>query len=103
MDYSIPATIAKSDTHQFVNKPVIARYYSVSARTIDNWMQWGLIPFIKIRGVVRFRLSEVDAALARFEVKSRTSPNIRNRSKVLPGFSPFSDEERKSGRKPALT
>jgi excisionase family DNA binding protein len=53
-----------------VNKPTIARRYAVSTRTVDNWISRRIIPFMKIGGVVRFRISEVDAALARFEVKN---------------------------------
>ena len=60
---------AKYDADQFVNKSAIASHYSVSTRTIDNWIQRRIIPYVKIRGVVRFRISEVDAAIARFEVK----------------------------------
>lgn len=52
-----------------VPKPVIANRYSVTVRTIDNWMHRGVIPYQKIGGVVRFDVSKVDAALARFEVK----------------------------------
>lgn len=54
----------------FVNKSILAQRYTVSTRTIDNWMQERIIPFTKIGGVVRFRISEVDAALSRFAVKN---------------------------------
>lgn len=52
-----------------VKKPVLAKRYDVSTRCIDNWMSAGVIPFHKIRGVVRFDIVKVDAALAQFEVK----------------------------------
>ena len=52
-------------------KPHIAQQYRVSLRTVDNWMRTGVIPYVKIGGVVRFDMAKVAAALARFEVRER--------------------------------
>lgn len=53
-----------------VNKPTIARHYTVSTRTVDNWIKQRLVPYTKIGGVVRFRISEVDEALGRFHINN---------------------------------
>lgn len=48
----------------FVSKPVVAERLGKSVRTIDNWMQWGILPFYKIGRSVVFKWSEVEHALA---------------------------------------
>jgi hypothetical protein len=54
----------------YLNREQIAQALLTSARTIDNWRELNIIPFIKVRGVVRFDLAKVKAALERrFEVK----------------------------------
>ena len=56
----------------YLNREQIAQALLTSARTIDNWRELGVIPFIKVRGVVRFDLAKVKAALEkRFEVKEK--------------------------------
>jgi phage terminase Nu1 subunit (DNA packaging protein) len=56
----------------FLNKFQLAQAIPASIRTIDYWRQQGIIPFVKIRGVVRFDLAKVLAALSRFEVREKT-------------------------------
>ena len=57
-----------------VTKSELAKAIMTSPRTIDNWREKGIIPFIKVGGIVRFDLAKVKAALeARFEVHE-TSP-----------------------------
>jgi predicted site-specific integrase-resolvase len=53
------------------DKSRIAKHYQVSVRTVDNWMRTGVIPFVKIGGVVRFDPAKVAAALAKFEINCR--------------------------------
>lgn len=53
-----------------VKKVDIASSYSVTPRTVDNWMKAGKIPYFKIGKVVRFDPAKVAAALVRFEVAS---------------------------------
>jgi len=60
---------ALSHDPALVPKMGIANRYAVTIRTVDNWMRRRVIPYQKIGGIVRFDISKVDAALARFEVK----------------------------------
>jgi hypothetical protein len=57
-------TTNKTQTdRRFADKKTLAQRYSVSQRTITNWMSAGLLAFIKIRRVVRFDIPACDAAL----------------------------------------
>lgn len=69
MNNTIPIYAETSSSERLVKKPALARRYSVSVRTIDNWVKRRIIPSLKIGGVARFRIREVDAALKRFEIK----------------------------------
>jgi excisionase family DNA binding protein len=41
-------------TETFLTKRDIATHLKVSTRTIDEWMASGVLPFVKLRGTVRF-------------------------------------------------
>lgn len=57
-------TTNKTQTDRlFADKKMLAERYGVSPRTITNWMNAGLLVFIKIRRVVRFDIPACDAAL----------------------------------------
>ena len=63
---SIPVAI---DGQILITKSQLSKAIATSPRTIDSWRENGIIPFIKVRGIVRFNLAKVLAALeARFEV-----------------------------------
>jgi hypothetical protein len=49
----------------------------VCRRQLFNWREQGLIPYLKIGKAVRFRLSDVEAALEELTIhhKSTTNPN----------------------------
>ncbi len=49
----------------FINKPEVARRLGKRVRTVDNWMQQGLLPYYKIGRSVAFKWSEVEVALAK--------------------------------------
>jgi excisionase family DNA binding protein len=49
----------------FINKPEVARRLGKKLRTVDNWMQRGILPYYKIGRSVSFKWSEIEAALAR--------------------------------------
>jgi len=56
-----------------VNKRQVARAMNVSPRTVDNWIQRRLIPFVRISSrCIRFSLPAVMRALQRFEIKEVT-------------------------------
>jgi len=62
-------------TNRWVDKIDLAVVHGVSARTIDNWMAEGRVPFRKLPGgMVRFRLDRVEGALAPGDVEGLLSP-----------------------------
>ena len=64
----------------FYTRDQLALALATSARTIDNWRERGVIPFIKVGGIVRFDVARVRAALERkFEVHEVHVPKRRPR------------------------
>jgi hypothetical protein len=59
----------------YVRKGTLARSYSVSERTIDNWVRRGVIPAIKVKRALLFDPVAVRAALARFQTGGGMSGN----------------------------
>ena len=59
----------KSD---FIKKSDVAKIGSVSIRTVENWTKNGLLPYLKIKGIVRYRRKDVEDALDAFIVNPRT-------------------------------
>jgi excisionase family DNA binding protein len=49
----------------FINKAEVARRLGKKLRTVDNWMQRGILPYYKIGRSVSFKWSEIETALAR--------------------------------------
>ncbi len=47
----------------FISKPEVARRLGKRVRTVDNWMQQGLLPYYKIGRSVSFKWSEVERHL----------------------------------------
>lgn len=69
---------------KLLNRDEIAARYSVSLRTITNWEQRRILPYIKIGRLVRFDTERCDRALAAFEISSaHTVPKII-RTKYIP-------------------
>lgn len=48
-----------SSDNQFVGKEEIAKMLGMTIRTVDNWMNRGLLPYFKIGRSVRFRKDDV--------------------------------------------
>ena len=70
---------------KLVNRDEIAARYSVSLRTITNWEQRRILPYIKIGRLVRFDTERCDRALATFEIKSaHTGPEIIRTQNIPP-------------------
>lgn len=55
----------------FIKKSDVAKIGSVSIRTVENWTKNGLLPYLKIGGVIRYRRDDVEEALAAFIVNPR--------------------------------
>jgi excisionase family DNA binding protein len=47
----------------FVPIEGVADYFSVSVSTVRMWIRQNLVPSLKIGGVYRFKISEVESAL----------------------------------------
>lgn len=47
----------------FVPIEDVAKHFSVSISTVRTWIRSDLIPALKLGGVYRFKISEVEAAL----------------------------------------
>jgi excisionase family DNA binding protein len=47
----------------FVPIEEVSKYFSVSISTVRAWIRMDLVPALKIGGVYRFRISEVEHAL----------------------------------------
>lgn len=48
----------------FIGKAEVAQRLNKTLRTVDNWMQRGILPYYKIGRSVEFKWSEVEAHLA---------------------------------------
>ena len=58
----------------YIGKPEVARRLNKTLRTVDNWMQRGLLPYYKIGRSVSFKWSDVETHLAKTcRVARRTS------------------------------
>ena len=56
----------------WVGKRAAAEHLKISSGTLNNWMKKGVIPYMRIGRSVRFKLSEVDAAInRRLEAEAR--------------------------------
>ncbi|MEJ6579661.1 MAG: hypothetical protein QNL68_07655 [Akkermansiaceae bacterium] len=62
-----------------VSRHGLAKHYGVSTRCVSNWQAAGIIPFTRIRRVVRFDLDEIEAALEKYKVKvwDKTGKEVR--------------------------
>jgi excisionase family DNA binding protein len=49
----------------------VATHYQVSVSTVRAWIRRGLIPYMKIGGVYRMKISELDAA---FKKRAEENP-----------------------------
>jgi hypothetical protein len=75
LDHEPERMVQPEDSLALVTKDVVARVASVSARTIENWMGQRRIPYIRLsRRCVRFHITDVLAALRKFEVKEVGQP-----------------------------
>lgn len=52
---------ARHPAEPFITKQQLAQHFNVSARTIENWRRRGVLPYVKVGKVLRFKLSEVES------------------------------------------
>jgi excisionase family DNA binding protein len=57
--------LQKSARHALMTEQEASTYLRVCRRSLYNWRKAGLIPYIKLGKAVRFRVSEVEAAINR--------------------------------------
>jgi excisionase family DNA binding protein len=55
----------KTARHALMTEQEASTYLRVCRRSLYNWRKAGLIPYIKLGKAVRFRVSEVEAAINR--------------------------------------
>jgi excisionase family DNA binding protein len=60
-----------------INKKQMAQKLCVTARTLENWMREGFVPYIKIGRCVRYDLEDVMAALKRRHGRNMSSDAFR--------------------------
>jgi excisionase family DNA binding protein len=56
-------TVMERPVEGFIDKVEVAKRLQKKLRTVDNWMQRGLLPYYKIGRSVSFKWSEVEAHL----------------------------------------
>jgi excisionase family DNA binding protein len=75
-----PITVTTLVEPIYLNPEQLAQAIGVSRRTVDNWKDQHVVPLVKVRGVVRFDLAKVKAALERrFEVHEKSAPTSGKR------------------------
>jgi excisionase family DNA binding protein len=60
----------------FITKPELTRRLNRKIRTIDRWMQQGLLPYYKIGRSVSFKWSEVEQRLKQLCHVCRTDEDL---------------------------
>ena len=58
-------SLSKPTNYQLMPDKEVSTYLHVCRRSLYNWRKAGLIPYIKLGKAVRFRVSEVEAAINR--------------------------------------
>jgi len=53
----------RNEVEGFIGKPEVARRLGKHVRTVENWMQSGILPYYKVGHAVVFRWSEVEVQL----------------------------------------
>ena len=83
----------------FVPIEQVAKHFSVSVSTVRAWIRQDLIPSLKLGGVYRFKISEVEAALRRLnggelvreEADGSLTVKIKDPSQAVLNFNPDDD------------
>ena len=68
---------------RFLSNHEVSKKLNVSLRTLQEWRDTGLIPFIQIKGKIIYRQSDIDKLLQKYYFESwKESPNLPS-SKTL--------------------
>ena len=67
--------------NHYSNIEQVAEHYQVSISTVRSWIRGGTIPFIRVGGMYRFRMSDVDAA---FVSSTQDTPPVVPAVPVVP-------------------
>lgn len=60
---AVPLAPVGPPVEGFIGKPELARRLGKSVRTVDTWMELGILPYYKIGRSVEFKWSEVERHL----------------------------------------
>ncbi len=61
---AIRPAVPTAPVESFIGKAEVGKRLAMKPRTIDAWMNCGLLPFYKMGRAVRFKWSEVEAHLS---------------------------------------
>jgi excisionase family DNA binding protein len=64
----------RADHQHLYTSRELATYLRICSRQLYTWRMSGLIPYIKIGKAVRYRLADVEAALAKFTIQHEPKP-----------------------------
>ena len=67
--------LSKTSEEKYLTTEEVCKLIKVSSRTVFEWRQRHLLPFIQIGSNIRYRLSDVEDFLAKYSVKSRSLTN----------------------------
>ncbi len=65
MQNELNATEPTQHVEGLIDKTEVARRANITTRTVDSWMQKGILPYYKLNRRVRFNWLEVEAHIAR--------------------------------------
>jgi excisionase family DNA binding protein len=74
----------------FVSIDALAKHFSVSVSTVRGWVRYSLVPFLKVGGVYRFKISEVEQALRAIS-SSTQEPPLPSGTQLAFNFDPSED------------
>jgi len=79
----------------FVPIEGVAKHFSVSISTVRAWIRQSLVPSLKIGGVYRFKISEVEQALRKLSggelVKEEVDGSLTVQAQMVLNFNPDED------------
>jgi excisionase family DNA binding protein len=69
--------------HGYLAKPQVCAMLGITQRTLEGWMQRGLVPYYKIGRWVRFSEADIHGHLRKYRVERCSRPVPTRRSKKL--------------------